>query len=95
MRSLGLRVVGDPERLLPPEHDAPADDATEAAEPTVAVQTAAAGVVGALEAALRVERRERPPAAPPRVVPLAEVPGRGIAAELRRRARRRLPGGRA
>lgn len=90
--TLGVRVVGDPERLLPP--DQAAAPAAAAGPATLAVETAAAGVVGALEASLR-DRRRRPrgrKASPPPVRALTEVPGRSILRELGRRARHRLPG---
>jgi hypothetical protein len=96
IRSLGIRVVGDPERLLPPAGD-PADREVRIPE-AVSVEAAAAAVVGALEALFRERRsgrradgRETPPPAEPRPA-LSDVDGRTLVRELGRRARRRLPG---
>lgn len=93
--SLGLRVIGDPERLLPPQAEA-----TAAGDPmptTVSVETAAAGVVGALEASLR-ERPDRRPRTRarsradlgPSVSGLSELSHRDILRELGKRVRRRV-----
>jgi hypothetical protein len=99
--ALGLRVVGDPSRLLPPDEEEGDDDGAgtgtgTAAEATVAVETATAGVAGVLDAALRAAGRaagapaqpSQPPQSPAAGLPA--VPGRTLARELGRRARRRL-----
>jgi hypothetical protein len=104
---LGVRVVGDPTRLLPPEQDRTGDstgdragDGTPAA---ISVEAAVAAVVGALEAGLRQRPRderadgEDPPPPAPGAAPAPAVEdagGRDLVRELGKRARRRLPGGR-
>jgi hypothetical protein len=101
IRALGIRVVGDPELLLPPEQEAA--DPRDFAPAAVSVEAAAAAVVGALEASIR-ERSEwqakpapappPPPAPPPDPMKtLAVAPGRSLVRELGKRVRRRLPGG--
>ena len=64
IRTLGLRVIGDPERLLPP--DLGAGDFAGSAPTTVSVETAAAGVVGASRGV--VARAPRPQDADPRLI---------------------------
>jgi hypothetical protein len=98
IRSLGIRVIGDPERLLPPAGD-PGDPEVRIPE-AVSVEAAAAAVVGALEALFR-DRQSRRRAHSRRTPPpadagpaLSDVDGRSLARELGRRARRRLPGSR-
>ncbi len=98
IRSLGLQVVGDPERLLPPESEP--DDATAAdlAPSTVSVETAAAGIVGVLEASMRPRAAAPRPAGAaraslaPDTSALSEVAGSDIVSELGRRIRRHLAG---
>lgn len=94
IRSLGIRVVGDLDLLLPADTETTGDTAAPTPS-TISVELAAAGLVGALDAAMR-ERparsgaRDRARVEPPPPV-LAEVGGRMIVGELGRRLRRRLP----
>lgn len=95
IRSLGLNVVGDLERLLPP--DATADAPADVSLPDeVSVAAVAAGVVAALDASLqRSSGRGQQPARASRIratgpPALSEVDGRTLVRELAGRARRRV-----
>jgi hypothetical protein len=93
IRSLGIRVVGDLDRLLPAGNETTGDTAAPTPS-TISIELAAAGLVGALEASMR-ERPARSGARDrARVEPsspgLSEVGGRMIVGELGRRLRRRL-----
>lgn len=97
IRALGVNVVGDPQRLLPPQNAGGPASADDVVPTTVSVQTAAAGVVGVLEASLREDdlaaarQTSSGSAATTRsAADLAEVGGRAIVHELGRRVRRRL-----
>jgi hypothetical protein len=93
--TLGIRVVGDPQALLPPADAGP--EIPVVAPETISVEAAAAGLIGVLEAAereRRARRRDRARAARHAAPSLAETPGRAIMGELARRARRRLSRGR-
>jgi len=96
IRALGLRVVGDLERLLPPDRLDPPDASAMAPE-TVAIRTTAAGVVGVFEAALRMhaprattEPDSRGVPSQPRAAQLSRVGDGAIVREVVRRLGRRL-----
>jgi hypothetical protein len=93
IEGLGIRVVGDPARLLLP--DGPAADEGDLAPDRISVEAAAQAVSGVVAAALARAQEEPPrkkPARPPRpaATTLADAPGGDVVHELGRRVRRRL-----
>jgi hypothetical protein len=88
LRTLGIRVVGDPDVLLPPAPEVA--DAAAVAPETISVEAAAAGVIGVLEAAERERTKARRRRRASTSGTLTGVSGRAIVGELGRRARRRL-----
>lgn len=99
IRALGINVVGDPERLLPPDQEPP--HRADLAPGEVSLDAATAAVVGALDAALRQRaaeeraRRRRAERRGPRVAPVrgprvADVGARDLVRELGRRVRGRV-----
>lgn len=89
----GVHVVGDPGML---RVDADAVTAPDPGAPsTIDLDTAAQAVMGVVAAAVRQQKAGRAPARAPRTpAGLDSFGGRELLAELGRRARRRLPGGR-
>ena len=95
IEGLGIRVVGDPAHLLPPELPATADE--DLAPDRISVEAAARAVAGVVDASLRPARRpsrarnRKPvPAASDTAPSLAATSVRGLVREVARRARSRL-----
>jgi hypothetical protein len=102
IHTLGINVVGDPERLMPPDDAAP--DPADFAPESISVEAATAALAGALDAvfrrrdatlrAARTAARREAGRSGPADPPMSTVDGRALVRELGQRLRSRLRPGR-